>query len=143
MIKFIISGILALGPQPDGLGHQNKHPAPPIEYQEMEKLATDKERIRLAWNAAKDSRLSDIEKFRYFLELTLDMNQRGTFIWEQMRSDPNWDETMALLVRGNGMAAIEYPFLRPWYANQCHDRLLDLLKSLGYYKADGMTACRR
>jgi len=115
----------------------------PAEYQGLTKLTTDKDRIALAWKAAKDTRLASTDKFRLFLELTLEMQEKGPFIWEQMKSEPNWDSTMTLLVREDGIASSDYPFLKSWFKKHCQLQLLERLKSLGYYKADGVTPSKR
>ncbi len=115
----------------------------PVEYQKVAQLKTDKDRIALAWGAAMDARLPDIEKFRIVLELTLEMNEKGPFIWEQMKSEPNWDTTMSLFVRASGIASTDYPFLKPWYGQHHHNELLKTLQNMGYYKADGVTPGKR
>lgn len=115
----------------------------PVEYRKVAQLKTDKDRIALAWGAAKDARLPDFEKFRIVLELTLEMNEKGPFIWEQMKSEPNWDTTMSLFVRVSGIASTDYPFLKPWYGQHHHTELLKTLQYMGYYKADGVTPGKR
>ncbi|WP_316415861.1 hypothetical protein [Mesoterricola silvestris] len=138
-IRSLIIGVITMTASAQNL---DKIPLP-VEYQKVAQLKSDKDRIALAWGAAKDARLPDFEKFRIVLKLTLEMNEKGPFIWEQMKSEPNWDSTMSLYVRVSGIASTDYPFLKPWYGKQHHTELLKTLQNMGYYKADGVTPGKR